>query len=331
MLGGWRLFLAALVALSHDGLRVAGLHPGVMAVVGFYLISGYVMTGLVRRHYARPAAVSGFYMDRFLRLFPVYWSVAALTAIWWFLTGSQTSYLRIAPDGSDWLANLSIIPLNFYMINCSDAFTLIPPAWSLGAELQFYVLVPFILLVPGLRSLALTASIVVQAMATMGVLNSDWFGYRLLPGVLCLFLAGSHLYDHHQRNATAANAPDRWRLGLIVLGAAWLLGLLLSGRWGVPNLVEVAIGTLLGLWVLDRLARCRRRGWDDRLGDIAYALFLVHFLVIWIWPGRPDGALGYALLLGMAGFFAVIVYYVVERPCERLRHRWRRPSQRGVD
>ena len=40
MLGTWRYILAVLVALSHDGLRIQGLNPGVMAVVGFYLISG---------------------------------------------------------------------------------------------------------------------------------------------------------------------------------------------------------------------------------------------------------------------------------------------------
>ena len=330
MLGGWRLFLAALVALSHDGLRLAGLHPGVMAVVGFYLISGYVMTGLIRRHYARPAAVGGFYMDRFLRLFPAYWFVAGLTALWWFLTGAQTNYLRMAPDNLDWLANLTVIPLNFYMVNGSDAFTLIPPAWSLGAELQFYLLVPLIVLVPCLRSAALVASIAVQVMATTGALNSDWFGYRLLPGVLCLFLAGSYLYDRHQCRASNVRPVDGWRRGVIVLGGVWLGALVLSGRWGVPNLAEVAIGTLLGLWALDQLALRRRRVWDDRLGDIAYALFLVHFLVIWGWPGRPDGVLGYGLLLFAAGLAAGVVYWAVERPCEHLRHRWRRPSRRGA-
>jgi peptidoglycan/LPS O-acetylase OafA/YrhL len=269
-------------------------------------------------------------LDRFLRLFPVYWFVAALTAVWWLATGQQTHYLRIAPDGFDWLANLTIIPLNFYMVNGTDAFTLIPPAWSLGAELQFYLLVPLLMLVPGLRSLALAASSGVQGMATIGLLESDWFGYRLLPGVLCLFLAGSYLYDCHQRRGHISRSADNERLTLYLLGGGWLAALLVGGRWGVPNLAEVAIGTLVGFWVLDQLALRRRRWWDDRLGDIAYTLFLVHFLVIWAWPDRPDGVLGHGLLLAVAGLAAVIVYWLVDRPCEKLRHRWRRPSRPGA-
>lgn len=47
MLGVFRLALA----LSHVNVRIGGLNPGVIAVVCFYLISGYVMTGLLRSHY----------------------------------------------------------------------------------------------------------------------------------------------------------------------------------------------------------------------------------------------------------------------------------------
>ena len=46
---------ALAVAASHVDYRIAGLNPGVSAVVGFYLISGYVMAGLLQRHYPTPA------------------------------------------------------------------------------------------------------------------------------------------------------------------------------------------------------------------------------------------------------------------------------------
>ncbi len=72
MLGTFRLFLAMLVASSHTGLSLAGLNPGVMAVVGFYLISGYVTAGLMARHYSDPSQVSSFYLDRAIRLLPQY-------------------------------------------------------------------------------------------------------------------------------------------------------------------------------------------------------------------------------------------------------------------
>jgi peptidoglycan/LPS O-acetylase OafA/YrhL len=180
-----------------------------------------------------------------------------------------------------------------------------------------------------LRAVVLIASLAVQVMATAGVLNPDWFGYRLLPGVLCLFLAGSWLYDHHRRHGVKRRLAAYERGVLLGAGGMWLAALWYTGRWGVPSVTEVALGAFLGLLILDALALRRRHDWDDRLGDGAYALFLVHFLAIWIWPGRPDGLLGYGLLLAIAGLGAGLAYWLVERPCERLRHRWRQPQPVG--
>ena len=72
MLGISRLLLAIAVALSHIDVRLWELNPGVVAVVSFYMISGYVMTGLLRRHFSHVEQVPTFYLDRFFRLFSQY-------------------------------------------------------------------------------------------------------------------------------------------------------------------------------------------------------------------------------------------------------------------
>ena len=46
MFGYIRFALAFLVMLSHIGVRVYGLNPGVMAVVIFYILAGYVVSHL---------------------------------------------------------------------------------------------------------------------------------------------------------------------------------------------------------------------------------------------------------------------------------------------
>src|SRR4051812_4441983 len=76
MLGTLRLVLALLVALSHANVKIGGLNPGVMSVVCFYLISGYVMTGLLRDHYSNVRRIPYFYLDRALRIFPQYLAIA---------------------------------------------------------------------------------------------------------------------------------------------------------------------------------------------------------------------------------------------------------------
>lgn len=77
-MGTLRFFLALLVLYSHAGGRIQQLNPGVTAVVVFYIISGYVMTALMRRYYCPSPAgptlpsTAHFYLDRLLRLYPQY-------------------------------------------------------------------------------------------------------------------------------------------------------------------------------------------------------------------------------------------------------------------
>src|SRR6476620_1859951 len=104
------------------------------------------MTGLLRTHYFELRRIPGFYADRALRLLPHYLVIVFVTLAWFVSTGNHTEYLRRDPGILDIVENLLIVPMNYYMFNRSDDFALVPPSWSLGAEVQFYLVLPFILL-----------------------------------------------------------------------------------------------------------------------------------------------------------------------------------------
>ena len=317
MLGTFRLVLALLVALSHAGVKIAGLNPGVVAVVCFYLISGYVMTGLIRGHYATARRVPHFYADRALRLFPQYLAIAGLTLLWFMCSGQTTAFLRQMPQWTDLLSNLVVVPLNYYMFNDSDRFTLIPPAWSLGAEIQFYLLMPF-LLIFRLRVVAFVAALAVFMIATWGKIDSDIFGYRLLPGVLTFFLLGSFLYDARERRSAK----------LIVIGGALLAGcyaLLLShyGHLMLPYNRETLLGIMIGLPLLHWLGKLPQHAVDNHLGDLSYGVFLNHFLIQWALIGQPAGMLMWALYLVASIALSLLTQRLAERPALRWRRRVR--------
>src|SRR5947207_8786691 len=78
-MGSLRLVLAAMVLLSHAGVEVYGYNPGVVAVVSFFLLSGYVMTLLIQKHYGSYDRITTFYRDRAGRLFPQFLLYSALT------------------------------------------------------------------------------------------------------------------------------------------------------------------------------------------------------------------------------------------------------------
>ena len=321
MLGTLRLILAMAVAASHANWRVGGLNPGVMAVIGFYLISGYVMAGLIRRHYSQRVAAPAFYLDRAVRLLPQYLLYSLLTLAWHLYSQTNTHFLSRPPSAGDLLNNFLIVPLNYYMFNGSDQYTLIPPAWSLGAEIQFYLIAPFMLLWPR-RMLAIGfVSLGVYLAALGGVINSDWFGYRLLPGVLLFFFLGALLqHQHHHRQHRQARAMIALVVALCLLALGWLH---LNGTLRQPYNFETLLGLLLGLTLLGVLAKRSRTRWDDVAGDISYGVFLNHFLILGM--AYPQGVQTAELpgFLALSGALAWITQRIIEHPLLALRSKFR--------
>ena len=89
-MGAYRLLLAVLVAVSHMGKTFMGLNPGVIAVISFLIISGFVMTSLIERNYKAPETVGLFYLDRALRLYPqfLFYFAVACAVIYFLLPGT---------------------------------------------------------------------------------------------------------------------------------------------------------------------------------------------------------------------------------------------------
>jgi peptidoglycan/LPS O-acetylase OafA/YrhL len=316
--GPLRLVLALLVLLSHADVRMAGINPGVSAVIGFYLISGYVMAGLVHRHYDQPHRIPLFYADRLLRLFPQYLAYMAAGLAWHLWTNTPTMYLTRSPTWLDLFNNIAILPLNFYMYNGSDAYTLVPPAWSLGAELQFYLIAPAMLLWPRVGLVLAAASLAVQGLALHGWLNTDWYGYRLLPGVLWVFGVGMlmfHLVRHAPQRARwlAWSAPVI--AGVVYLYLRW------RGLHAAPNHQEVLIGWGVGIPLLYWVAHLKAGRLGALAGDVSYGVFLNHFLIMWVLFPTPNRS---ALQLAMLALCSCLLSWATQRWLERPVLGWRR-------
>lgn len=233
MFGSLRILLAIGVALSHVGITIFGYNLGVASVVAFYLISGYVTSHLLDTQLKTP---SDYYWERSLRLLPSYWGALGIAALIWLILRPENSlFLQRAPDWIDWLSNITVISLNFYMWSGQDQFMPIPTAWSLAAELQFYLLAPWILMLNQRNRFIVTlASLLVWVAAQTGFLQTDWWGYRLLPGILLMFLMGACVLRH-----------ERWMLGLVWLTAAIVFCAIMAGLIGAqPYNVETSVGAV---------------------------------------------------------------------------------------
>lgn len=321
-MGTLRLVLAILVLLSHADVRVAGYNPGVVAVVVFYLISGYVMAGLVRAHYSTPARMLGFYADRALRIYPQYIFYAAAALLWQLATNARTAYLTHLPTAVDILNNAAVIPLNFFMFNGADKYSLVPPAWSLGAELQFYLMAPVLVLWPRIGAALAGLSLVVHGLAAATVLDSDWFGYRLLAGVLWIFAAGVLMF--HLRESRSVLLRRGLALGAPLAALALLAVLRGRGLADVPYNTELLVGWGIGIPLVTILGARQSGRWDHLAGDISYGVFLNHFLVMWLlFPQHPSaGQLPIVVACSIAASY--VTQRWLEQPAVALRRRLRR-------
>lgn len=315
-MGVYRLLLAVLVALSHMGINFAGLNPGVVAVISFLIISGFVMTSLIERNYNALSKVGLFYVDRALRLYPqfLFYLCLSCVVIYFLLPGTpQAAELTFRHI----IANLAIVPLDFYMFGLAGT-ELMPPAWSLGLELCFYLAIPFLLIFK-LRGAAFVLSVAVFLVACLGYINTDVYGYRLLPGVLFMFLCGSYLHGKQ--------AKGRLIVAGTLVGAAVLFVAIMAG-WieRRPFNAEVTLGVALGIPAVFLLTKLRQHPLDEFFGNISYGVFLNHFVAMYLlralWPLAYIGWYVEAVMV-LSFVMSIVSYHAVERPVLKLRHKLR--------
>jgi peptidoglycan/LPS O-acetylase OafA/YrhL len=133
-----------------DGLRaiavfmVIGLHlgysriPGYLGVLGFFVLSGFLITWLLGKELDATGSISirGFYRRRMLRIFPAFYVYLAV-----YLTYTAVSAIPIAAG--------AVASAFFYVSDYSVVFHVpnsfgLEHTWSLSVEEQFYLLWPWI-------------------------------------------------------------------------------------------------------------------------------------------------------------------------------------------
>jgi peptidoglycan/LPS O-acetylase OafA/YrhL len=161
-----RLLLAISVVLFHSGIPSSyNIANSTVAVLSFFIISGFYMAFILDKKYKGPKAYFLFLSNRFLRIFPLYW-IAFLVTLGFVLLkllfhfGTEDNaiihYLKYSPSSLSLkfyldLANVIIrnitliINLDYFRLNNSQpGYLLIPQAWTLQLELLFYLIAPFI-------------------------------------------------------------------------------------------------------------------------------------------------------------------------------------------
>jgi peptidoglycan/LPS O-acetylase OafA/YrhL len=138
-LDGIRAIAVLLVLFYHLGNeRALPFFPGPLGVLGFFVLSGFLITWLLLKEQEKTGSISlkGFYRRRALRIFPafyVFWTLSVGSRLLWHGEGQVP-----------WSQAFSAF---FYVSNYFHAIFHPSPdfiihTWSLSAEEQFYLLWP---------------------------------------------------------------------------------------------------------------------------------------------------------------------------------------------
>lgn len=333
-----RLFAAGQVAISHTAghfeIEIPGLlwllsyFPGVPI---FFVISGF----LISSTYERRPNLRSYAANRCLRIYPALWVCFFVTCI------TLIAFYRpeVAPSLKSqiiWIgAQLSIA--QFYTADFLRGYGLGTPngsLWTIPVELQFYIVLPAIIIVFGKLkwNLIILISVFVclaafnQFYATLISKSPEDFllkllGVSLLP-YLYLFLLGVIINAYRDNLFKFLAGKAGWWLALFAAAAAILssLGLEVSG-----NLLNPASAILLGILTISVAYTWPKTATRLLNGqDISYGVYIYHavFLNVGIHLGMKGNGLAMILVLAVSVVFALASWHFIEKPALRLKRRF---------
>ena len=341
-LDGVRALAVIGVVWHHAGPPPTALPLHVNGFLGvdlFFALSGLLITGLLLRERAATGNISltNFYMRRSLRIFPLYYAVLAILALYFGSSSSASSTRAAYFHDLPWLLS--------YTSNWVPIRELMAITWSLATEEQFYLVWPPLLAWLGRRALGpMVIFLGLNQIVNFGLLNQAWPALAaaqqtlsilqttftpIVLGVLLAFALDSPAREGLRRS-TSGPLLAVW-LGLLVVVACWP-----GDVQGWPRLAfHVAATLVLAGIVLNPESRVVAALEFKPLvfvGTISYGVYLLHVLALDAAQRMltrlqitTPGVL-FVVCLGMTIALAALSYRYFEAPLLRLKKRWQSGS-----
>lgn len=298
-----------LVAWAPLGFTQAEM--GVVPVLWFFLISGFVITWTIDRC----RTPMDFLVSRVSRLYPAFWAalgVSVLLGVVWPLPGTEITVGQVA-------ANVTMLQ-EFIGVPAVDGVY-----WSLTVELRFYCYALLVFVLGQWRRVHLVALAWSMLCVAVAVLNGldVWVPWRVQQALMTQYgpflVSGMMVYQLWRRHHVAAS----W----VTLGCS-VAAILVGYRLLPAATCIVAMGLLA--WSAHGGMRWLAFPPLLWLGTISYSLYLSHENATFTLIRALDGAgtphgVSAAVAVGAALLLASAISYGVEQPAMRfMRDAWRR-------
>jgi peptidoglycan/LPS O-acetylase OafA/YrhL len=274
---------------------------GWMGVDLFFVLSGFLITGILLDTAGGERYFRDFYIRRTLRIFPLYYLFLILFSIAAML-GSAAEWLKLQNWGGIWWYFAYIGNFRVAWLNHDPPLFSLVPLWSLQVEEQFYLIYPLLVAVLSRSTLrrvlivCVAAAPLIRSALIFFVAGSDEACNKLMPSRMdSLALGGLVALALRERDSwLRSESVRRWApwvtvSALGVYAAAWLLGhetrqfqmFALSAGYTIVDLACVALLARLVLFPGGKLAEFLK--WHPLVytGQIAYGLYLLHSPAGW--------------------------------------------------
>lgn len=355
-MGTLRTLFAISVVFAHtDWLIFIG---GKYAVQLFYMISGFLISYVLleRKTYS---SILDFYINRYLRLYPVYLIVVILTLGLSYLSlimGDSSGALKLCEQLTssacklllfsnltiflqDWLFFIALKSGDLFFTTSylnSDSVLVeglwVPQSWTLGVELTFYLIAPFVLGRRWLVTLLLVVSLSLRGyLLFIGLGTSDPWSYRFFPTELALFLLGSLAHQvalpFYKKTLSSQELENFSKI------ATYFLIALTLSYWLIPLNFRVKTVALFAIFLLLMplaFVYQTKRDWDRWIGDLSYPIYICHMFIISIlnlgrsWLGLACEKIEFSIATVIVTIgLSIILNAFVEKPLEHVRNRFR--------
>ena len=348
---GLRAIAILLVVAAHAA--VPGLDGGFVGVDVFFVLSGFLITGILARAAdGENRGLIDFYARRLRRLLPALLLVFAATVIAasrLLAPIEQLDQGQVAAAVPFWITNIVFTFRDIDYFGGTADSSLFLHTWSLGVEEQFYLVWPTLVFLamgvwrlPGATPGARQPARLMLLLATIGLVFSLFqtvvapiSAYYLLPSRFWQFAVGGLISLKFGRdNPVVLRKGIADSLSWLGLAAIFVAAILLDGKqpypgfWALLPTLGAATVIAAGTSAPTLPARFLSAAPLQWLGRLSYGWYLWHWPVLLL--GRsvlPEQGLPLSLALAILSLgLAVATYHLVEAPIRYNRWLVARPG-----